>query len=75
MGHGGHAPSFSEITFCQECFLGNLILFHYPRHPRVFCPRHSQNFVGGSYDVWKNSYNLASSGYEYSDFPLTDISS
>ena len=73
--HGGHGPSFSEIAFCQECFLRNSLLCHYPRHPKHFWPRHSQNFVGGLYSVWKNSFDLASSGYGYSYFPLTDISS
>ena len=41
----------------------------------TFWPRHSQNFVGGLYVVWKNSYNLASSSYGYSNFPLIYISS
>ena len=68
---GAVVPSFSGIAFCQENFwimgrfLGNLLLYHYPRHPKLFWPGTSRN----------NSYNLASSGYGYSDFPLTHISS
>ena len=73
--NGGHAPSLSEIVFCQECFLENLLLCYYPRHPKLFWPWHSQNFVGGLHVVWKNSYNLSSSVYIYSDFSVTDISS
>ena len=73
-GAWGHAPSFCKIAFCQKCFLGNLLLCHSPRHPKLFWPRDSQNFVGGLYIAWKNCYNLASSGYGYSDFPLTNIS-
>ena len=61
---------FAKNVFWEVCFC--VIT---PRHPKLFWPWHSQNFVGGLYAVRKNSYNLASSGYEYSDFPLTHISS
>ena len=56
-------------------FSGKLLLCNYPRHPKLFWPQHSQNFVGGLYVVWKNSYSLTSSGYGYSNFPLTHVSS
>ena len=42
------SPSFFEIVLCQGYFLGNLLLFHSARHPKLFWPRHSQNLVGGS---------------------------
>ena len=69
--HGGHTRSFSEIAFC----LANLVLCYYPRHQKIFLLQHFQNFVGGLYFVWKDSYDLSSSGYGYSDFSLSNTSS
>ena len=63
-GMGAKSPSFSEITFYQERFWGKFAFVSLSKASVIqhFWPRQSQNFVGGLYVVWKNSYNLASSG-------------
>ena len=47
-GRGACSPStFSEIVLYQECFPGNLFFFILKDIQNFFCPRHSQNLVGG----------------------------
>ena len=70
-----HAASFSKIAFYQECFLGNLLLCHYPRHPKTFLAPALTEFCRGPVSCMEKIYNLASSGYGYSDIPLINISS
>ena len=35
-----------QMFFCQGCFLGNSLLCHSPKHPKLFWPCYSLNLVG-----------------------------